>query len=51
MCWCGVREDSAWAVDSATFLRMELKRLSEKPLLALVGDEVRRGRAGMPESV
>ena len=30
---------------------MELKRLSEKVLLALVGDGVRTGSEGMPESV
>ena len=37
--------------DVAGLLRIELKRLSEKPLLALEGDGVRTGSEGMPESV
>jgi hypothetical protein len=47
---CGVRDDSPGDVDTAGFLRMELKRLM-KPLLAVVGDGVATGSEGMPESV
>lgn len=52
--WCwGVLEAEASpeGSDVAGLLRIELKRLSEKPLLALEGDGVRTGSEGMPESV
>lgn len=48
---CGVLDGSPAGRDVAGRLRMELKRLSEKVLLALVGDGVRTGSEGMPESV
>jgi hypothetical protein len=51
VCCCGVLDDSPEGRDVVGRLRRELKRLSEKVLLALVGDGVRTGSEGMPESV
>lgn len=53
-CWAILEaspDEDADGSDVAGLLRMELKRLSEKPLLALEGDGVRTGSEGMPESV
>ena len=51
MCCWGVLDDSPAGGEASGLLRMELKRLSEKVLLAAVGDGVRTGSEGMPESV